>query len=118
MSQLLRISKYFWTKHAKVKMAYYGISESRIKRVLRHPMRTEEGIAPKTFACMQPTSIKTKKGKKTWSQELWVMAQNVTGGDIKIISAWRYPGMSKNRAPLPDEVLLEIEEAIGEISNF
>ncbi|MCL5012177.1 MAG: hypothetical protein M1320_02010 [Patescibacteria group bacterium] len=109
------LSQYLWTTHAKVKMSYYGLSESRVKRVLRNPVRTEEGIAPKTFACMQPASIKNKDGKKTWSQELWVMAQQTKKGDTKIISAWRYPGMSKIRAPLPVEVQMEIEEGMSEL---
>lgn len=113
MNSLLHLSTYFWTQHAKVKMAYYGLSESRVKRVLRNPSRTEEGIAPKTVACMQPASIKTKAGIKTWSQEIWVMAQTKKAGDIHIISAWRYPGMSKSRATLPAEVQMEIEEALG-----
>ncbi len=113
MDPLLRLSKYFWTQHAKVKMAYYGLSESRIKRVLRSPVRTEEGIAPQTIACMQPASTKSKEGVKTWSQEIWVMAQTKKKtGDVYIISAWRYPGMSKSRAPLPAEVQMEIEEAL------
>ena len=32
--------------------------------------------------------------KETWSQEIWVMVQDV-GRQRKIISAWRYPGMTK-----------------------
>lgn len=110
------VHNYTWTQHSRIKMSYYGLSESRVKRVLRNPSRKEEGIAPKTFACMQPASTKTKDGKKMWSQELWVMAQQTKKGDTKIISAWRYPGMSKIRAPLPAEVQMEIEEGLH--NNF
>ncbi|MFA7201898.1 MAG: hypothetical protein WC099_02805 [Candidatus Paceibacterota bacterium] len=112
MHPLLRLSQYIWTQHAKAKMAYYGLSESRVKRVLRAAVRVEEGIAPHTIACMQPSSTKSKAGVKTWTQEIWVMAQTDKTGHIHIISAWRYPGMSKSRASLPDEVKLEIEEAL------
>jgi len=115
MDNLLYLQKFLWTSHAKVKMAYYGLSESRVKRVLHNPIRTEEGIAPKTIACMQPASIRIKNNEKKWSQEIWVMAQTNKKGDITIISAWRYPGMSKIRAPLPSEVQMEIEEGLDEL---
>ena len=111
MFQPFSFSQYFWTTHARVKLSYYGLSENRVKRVLRNPTRIEEGIAPQTFACMQPVSTRMKGGKKVWSQELWVMAQQTKEGNIKVISAWRYPGMSKVRA-LPIEVQMEIEEGL------
>ncbi len=57
---------YAWTHHVWEKMQFYGLSESRIKRVIRFPARTEEGIAPRTVAVMQ--SAGTSK-----YQEIWVM---------------------------------------------
>ena len=39
-----------WTMHAKDKMRYYKLSESRIKRILNYPKRIEEGIAKNTVA--------------------------------------------------------------------
>ena len=36
-----------WTAHARIKMRQYGLSESRVKRILRWPRRLEKGIAPK-----------------------------------------------------------------------
>ncbi len=39
-----------WTEHARQKMRFYGLSESRLRRVLRHPARVEHGIAPTTPA--------------------------------------------------------------------
>jgi uncharacterized protein YcbK (DUF882 family) len=30
--------------------------------------------------------------------------------NLRVISAWRYPGMSPKNKPLPDDILLEIEE--------
>ena len=75
-------STYIWTKHAQAKMAFYRISPSRIRRIIKSPVRIEEGIAPNTVAFMQPVSYKTKDGLRTWSQEYWVMA--VTGKPVKV----------------------------------
>ena len=91
-------------------MVYYGVSEGRIKRIIRHPTRIEEGIAPNTIAVMQPVNIKKK-------QEIWIMyqtnrksqiAKRKTNSKIKIISVWRYPGISPKRNPIPEEILQEI----------
>lgn len=113
LRELMRPSKIIWTTHAKFKMAFYGLSENRVRRVLKTPLRTEEGIAEKTGACMQPSSYKFKNGKKSWSQEIWVMFTNTKNG-IKIISAWRYPGITKPRAPFPDAILAEIDEGLAQ----
>ncbi len=50
--------KYIWTLHARVKMKFYGLAESRVKRIIRFPARYEEGIAPKTVAVMCPAGTK------------------------------------------------------------
>ncbi len=92
-----------WTFHAHDKMRYYRLSESRVRRVLHSPKRVEEGVAPRTLAMMQPSSIKTAGGRlgstqtETWTQEIWVMVQDKKGVR-KVISAWRYPGKSKPRS--------------------
>ena len=75
-------------------------------RVLHTPRRVEEGVAPKTVAAMQPGTIKKVGLKETWSQEIWVMFQDVPTGR-KIISAWRYPGMTKARSPIIKKLLRE-----------
>jgi len=126
-------SDYFWTNHATYKMKYYGLSQSRIRRVIKTPLRIEEGIAPNTIAVMQPSSYKTKDGEKTWNQEIWVMYalknqkakiknqsdkenfKNKKDGkeNIRIISAWRYPGKTKSRGELPREILSEIAQALN-----
>ena len=130
-------SSYYWTQHAKAKMAYYKLSESRVRRVIKSPLRVEEGIAPDTVAYMQPVSYKTKNGQKTWNQELWVMVARsankrpttnnlqqernmnldnklkVNKHQLRIISAWRYPGMTKPQASLPKAILDEIREALN-----
>ena len=110
-----------------MKMQYYGISEQRIKRIVRFPTRTEEGIAENTIAAMQPAGAKGQ-------QELWVMYKIVDGKKseresydkteksianyflpskkIKVITTWRYPGQSAKRDPIPAEILAEIRGLI------
>ena len=91
-----------WTLHARAKMNHYRLSPARVRHVLHSPKRVEEGVAPKTVAMMQPVSIKTAAGragaagKESWSQEIWVMVQDIADAR-KIISAWRYPGVTKPR---------------------
>lgn len=99
------IDKYLWTHHIKEKMRYYGLSEQRVKRVVRAPVRKEEGIAPKTVAVMQ------HYGNKKTPKEIWVMYQEV-GEQKRLISAWRYPGVSPARAlpEIPDEVLDDLAQ--------
>lgn len=98
-----------WTKHSKRKMQYYQLSESRLKRVLNNPKRKELGIAPGTVAVMQST------GSKKRPTEIWLMYQNLRGGKIRIITAWRYPGKSPIRGPIPipEEILKELGEKYG-----
>ena len=123
-----------WTNHIKNKMLFYGLSEQRIRRVLKSPKRKEEGIAPGTFAAMQSSSSKKKP------EEIWIMYKRVTGdkhqvtrglenrivkntsghtlvtsgSKVLMISAWRYPGISKpgTAIPIPDEVLAELKEIL------
>lgn len=81
--------RYFWTNHAKYKLFHYALSPSMVKKIIKKPERIEEGIAPNTTAMMiRKDSQKNKK-------ELWVMIQKVRKTiQIKIISAWIYPGVS------------------------
>lgn len=107
--------KYSWTAHVFMKMQQYGISPSRIKRIIRYPKRTEKGIAPNTIAVMQPAG--TKK-----YQEIWVMyklakrAGVKTGGpkhkQLKIITTWRYPGKSPEREPIPEDIIEEVKKLL------
>jgi hypothetical protein len=117
-----------FTAHARYKMSQYGLSEQKVKSVLRNPKRTETGIALKTVAVMQPVGTKRtddkparpddrgRSGRETWKQEIWVMfikkkktKGSVLGGGYRIISAWRYPGVSPKRSPVPREILQELE---------
>ncbi len=112
--------KYVWTLHSRFKMKYYGIADSRVKRIIRFPTRHEEGIVPNTVAVMQPA------GTKKYS-EIWVMYKLVGSSQqassksklqmskqqkLKIITVWRYPGVSPKRDPIPQEVLAEIKNLL------
>jgi hypothetical protein len=118
---------YRFTLHAEYKMREYHLSRQRVVRVIRNPKRTEEGIVENTVAVMQPSSTKRVGAKETWSQEIWVMyvislkMKNQKGKlesllkkpELKIISAWRYPGVSPKRNPIPEDILREIEGSIS-----
>ena len=95
--------RFYWTKHSLSKMQFYNLSESKIKSVLSRPDRTEDGIALKTMAVMQ----KTKSSKRP--SEIWVMYQKIKL-QIKVISAWRYPGISPvgGKVPIPLEILKDL----------
>lgn len=121
MMEFATTQTYIWTNHAKGKMRQYGLSESRVRRIIKSPVRIEEGIAQDTIAFMQPSSYKRVDGERTWNQELWVMAQRVPSEkkknviEMKIISAWRYPGKTKEGATLPWDILNEISEGLDAI---
>jgi hypothetical protein len=126
--------RYHWTIHSIEKMRFYGLSEQKILGVIRRPQRKEEGIVKNTTAVMQPVSPKIVAGKTVWKNEVWVMyqlrnAQNFkfeilnlklnknlklkiknSNQQIRIISAWRYPGVSPEKNPIPQDILREIEE--------
>ena len=88
-------------------MRYYRLTEARIKRIIRYPARVEEGIFEHAVAAMQ-----TAEGKNY--SEIWTLYV-VAGGkkkQIKIISAWRYPGKSPARNPIPPDILREIRSIL------
>ncbi len=97
-------SRYSWTSHVFGKMLHYGIGEGRIRRIIRAPARVEEGVAENTIAAMQPTGVRGQ-------HEMWVMYK-LEGGKIKVITAWRYPGKSSARDPIPKEILAEVHQLI------
>ena len=102
--------RFFWTGHALGKMQYYGLTAQRILRVINQPQRKEAGVAENTAAVMQPASVNRKK--QTWSSEIWVMYQ-LADGKYKIISAWRYPGVSPKRNYVPAEIMDEVKDLIS-----
>lgn len=121
-----------WTQHVKDKMVYYGLGEGRIRRVIKNGVRREEGVAPNTVAIMQRNDTQKRK------EEIWVMVQEseklkaksekLEAGDkklaaleaalhrpkITIISAWRYPGVTKpgKAIPIPEDILVELGEMV------
>lgn len=114
-----RSGNFVLTRHAEFKMRQYALSEQKVRGVIRNPRRIEEGIAKDTVAVMQPVSPKRDaKGVETWKQEVWVMFQKKVGENdfrgavqrVRIISAWRYPGVSPKRNPVPEDILRELEE--------
>ncbi len=115
-------AKYHWTNHVANKMAYYGLSADRIKRVIRSPHRSEKGIAPDTIAVMQPGKASSAKigQPATWKEEIWVMyavgksqskINNLVPRKKVVITAWRYPGKSPIREaiPIPNDILEELK---------
>jgi len=86
-----------WTQHSLAKLKQYYLSQSRILRIIRHPERIESGIAPQTIAAMQ--SVKRKHPTEIWT--MWQEIKIKNQPTIKIISAWRYPGISPISQPPP-----------------
>lgn len=122
---------YLWTRHAEEKMKYYRLTESRIKRVIRHPARVEEGVLEGGIAAMQPAESKQyseiwamyviekskfknehSKLEETKTPKKFRQIFEKQQGVIKIITAWRYPGKSPERDAVPEEILNEIRNLI------
>jgi hypothetical protein len=119
--------QFYWTMHAKDKMRYYRLSESRVKRVINFPRRIEEGIADDTVAMMQPggsaknpyeiwVMVQRSQGKysraKTTKEKEMVKKLGLAEKSLKVISAWRYPGTTKPGERLPEEILRELRSAL------
>jgi hypothetical protein len=122
--------KLFWTEHSKIKMKQYGLSKQKLLGILYRPERKEQGIVPGTMAVMKTNK---KFGSKTVSMfrdkkegnppkaeafrrarapgEIWLMYRDVKDFR-KIISAWRYPGISKpgEEIPIPEDIRRELLE--------
>lgn len=125
-------NKYRWTHHVVRKLQYYGLTPSRVLRVIRAPERVEEGVAEGTLAAMQTAGTKARP----W--EIWVMWRDLrkdVGDSLLagrqdsesyklqanqllpfsskkvIITAWRYPGVSpvREQVPIPSDILAELE---------
>ena len=124
--------KLFWTEHSKIKMRQYGLSKQKLLGILYKPERKEQGIVSGTMAVMrtnkkfgnktvplfkektQPASAKASAWRrKPAPGEIWLMFRDVKMAMVptrKIISAWRYPGISKpgEAIPIPDDIKNEI----------
>lgn len=112
--------KFYWTDHSKIKMRQYALSKSKLLQLISRPERKEKGIAAGTIAVMQTrktyTSFKAKTTlvkmpfKKAQAPgEIWLMYKDEKNLR-KIISAWRYPGISKpgEPIPIPEEIRQEL----------
>lgn len=108
--------KYIWTNHAQMKLRHYRLTEARIKRVIRYPSRIEESIVEGAVACMQPSE--GKQYSEIWAMYVLIKSKDKSqkikaiGTKMKIITAWRYPGKSPERDPVPANVLREIKTLI------
>ena len=97
--------KFIWTAHSRMKMRYYRLSEQLVKRVIKYPARVEKGVIDNGVAVMRPTQSKKYS-------EIWVMYILSNKGQIKIITAWRYPAKSPDKDPVPAEILNEARAII------
>ncbi len=111
-------------------MKQYGLSKQKLLGILYRPERKELGIVPGTTAVMKTNKIFFKAKKVTVSEvwkapkkapgEIWIMyrdAKTASDGQIrKIISAWRYPGISKpgEAIPIPEDIKNFLESGIIE----
>lgn len=101
--------KNIWTQHSQLKLKQYGLSKQKLLGILYRPERKEQGIAPGTTAVMKTNKLYSNKKKKNAPGEIWLMYKDIK--DIrKIISAWRYPGVSKpgEEIPIPKEIRREL----------
>ena len=105
-------------------MRQYGLSKQKLMGVLRKPERKEKGIVPGTTAVMKTNKIFFKEKKislnNAWRAskkapgEIWIMYRDVKKRDEvpmrKIISVWRYPGISKpgEEIPIPEDIRQEL----------
>ncbi|MBI3631204.1 MAG: hypothetical protein HY221_02605 [Candidatus Sungbacteria bacterium] len=96
--------RYVWTHHVRQKLRHYRLTESRVKRIIRRPARIEEGIVEGAVACMQPAG--GRRYAEIWT--LYVLS-GTRNKQVKVISAWRYPGQSPKRDPIPSDILKEIQ---------
>jgi len=105
-----------WTEHSKIKMRQYGLSKSKLIKLLYNPERQEEGIVLGSMALMQTNTLYSSKtanisfgARKKIPGEIWLMYQD-TKNERKIISAWRYPGISKpgDSIPVPKDIYQEL----------
>ncbi len=111
---IMAFKKIYWTDHVKLKMHQYSLSKIKILNVVNRPERKEQGIAPGTMGVMQTVkkysnaraavTIKTRP-----PGEIWVLYADVKG-QRRIVSAWRYPGVSKpgESIPIPENIRKEL----------
>lgn len=135
----VKFRKLFWTQHSQIKMRQYGLSKQKLLNILYKPERKEKGIVPGTIAVMKTNPSRRAQGalygagkvffkekkislEKAWSRpkkapgEIWLMFKDIKIASApirRIISAWRYPGISKpgEAIPIPDDIKRELLES-------
>ena len=118
--------KLVWTEHSNIKMRQYGLSKQKLLGILSKPERKEWGIAPGTTAVMRTNKVffnaKQITLKTAWQKprkapgEIWIMYKDIRKSSKygeqfrRIISAWRYPGISKpgEAIPIPEDIKREL----------
>lgn len=118
---LTGFKKLVWTQHSEVKMRQYGLSKSKLMGILRTPERKETGIVPGTLAVMKTNKKFINKTKSLLKSKWAVDSAKKAPGEVwlmykenkeqrKVISAWRYPGISKpgEEIPIPDDIKKEL----------
>lgn len=119
--------KLLWTEHVKLKMRQYALSKVKLVSIISKPERREQGITEQTTAVMRSNkayvtnvtnvtnTAKVAKAVPAGRQvkkppgEIWIMYQDKKGFR-NVISAWRYPGMTKpgERVPIPHDIKQEL----------
>lgn len=121
---MTKFRKLVWTEHSKIKMRQYGLSKQKLLGILYRSERKEQGIVPGTTAVMKTNKVFFKTKQVTlegaWQKpkkapgEIWLMYKDVKkqqeGNIRKIISVWRYPGVSKpgEAIPIPADIRIEL----------
>jgi len=105
-------------------MKQYGLSKQKLLGILYKPERKEQGIVLGTTAVMKTNKVFFKQKQitlsKAWQKpkrapgEIWLMYKDIKMAMVpmrKIISAWRYPGVSKpgEAIPIPEDIRQELE---------
>lgn len=126
----IKHKKIVWTQHSLIKMKQYGLSKTKIIHIIHKPERVEDGIVPGTGAMMKtnkvfnnstfkkslrldlkvrinPALLKLRRTKAPG--EVWLMYKD-SKEQRKIISCWRYPGITKpgEQIPIPEDIKIEL----------
>jgi hypothetical protein len=100
-----------WTHHARAKMNFYKLSEARVRRVLNSPKRIEEGVAPKTIAMMQPSSIKTTSGKPASLQFKINRGVTPAKAGTPVSKHWSWNNRTIKDEPWTQEIWVMVEDS-------
>lgn len=110
---IMSFKKNIWTQHSLLKIKQYGLSKNKLLAILYKPERKELGIVPGTTAVMKTNKLFLNSKLNSWKKrvpgEIWIMYKD-DKSERKIISCWRYPGISKpgEEIPIPEDIKQEI----------